>query len=30
MQTIAFEMDKQRDPAVLHWEFYLVTYDGAR
>ena len=22
-------MDKQRDPAVQHWELYLVTYDGA-
>ena len=22
-------MDKQRDPAVQHWELYLATYDGA-
>ena len=29
MQTIAFGMDEQWDPAVLHWELYLVTYDGA-
>ena len=29
MQTIAFGMDKQWDAAVLHWELYVVTYDGA-
>ena len=29
-QTLAFGMDKQRDPAVWHWELYLATYDGAR
>ena len=26
MQTIAFGMDKQWDPAVQHWEPCLVTY----
>ena len=25
MQTIVFEMDKQWDPAVSHWELYLAT-----
>ena len=30
MQTTAFGMDKQGDPAVERWELYLVTYDGAR
>ena len=29
MQTSAFGMDKQCDPAVWHWELYLVTYGGA-
>ena len=29
MQTIAFGMDKWWDPAVLHWELYLVTCDRA-
>ena len=29
MQTIAFGMDKQWDPAVYHWKLYLVTYDRA-
>ena len=28
MQNIAFGMDWQWDPAVQHWEFCLVTYDG--
>ena len=28
MQTIAFGMDKQWDPAVWHRELYLVTCDG--
>ena len=28
-QTFAFRMNKQCDPAVQHWELYLVTYDGA-
>ena len=30
MQTIAFGMGKQWDPAVQHWELRLVTCDGAR
>ena len=29
MQTFAIAMDKQRDPAVQHWELELVAYDGA-
>ena len=29
MQTIAFGMDKQWDPAVWHRELCLVTCDGA-
>jgi len=29
MQPIAFGTDKQWDPAVEHWELYLITYDGA-
>ena len=29
MQTIAFGMDKQWDPAVEHWELYLITCDEA-
>ena len=28
MQTIAFGVDKQWDPAVLHRELYLITCDG--
>ena len=28
MQTIAFVVDKQWDPAVCYWELYLVTCDG--
>ena len=28
MQTIASGVDKQWDPAVQHWELYLVTCDG--
>ena len=28
MQNVAFGMDQQWDPAVQHWEFYLVNYDG--
>ena len=27
--TIAFGMNKQWDPAVEHWELYLVIYDGS-
>ena len=29
MQTIAFGVDKQWDPAVQHWELGLVTCDRA-
>ena len=29
MQTIAFGMYKQWDPAVEHWELYLVSCNGA-
>ena len=29
MQTTAFGVDKQWDPAVEHRELYLVTCDGA-
>ena len=29
MQTIAFGVEKQWDPAVQHCKLYLVTYDGA-
>ena len=29
MQTFAFGVDQQWDPAVQHRELYLVTYDGA-
>ena len=29
MQTIAFGVDKQWDPAVQHWQLYVVTCDGA-
>ena len=29
MQTIAFGMDKQWDPAIQYWEIYLVAYGGA-
>ena len=29
MQTIALGMDKQWDPAVKHWELYLITDDGS-
>ena len=28
IETIAFGIDKQWDPAVYHLELYLVTYDG--
>ena len=29
MQTIAFGMNKQWDPALQHWGLDLVTYEGA-
>ena len=29
MPTTAFGMDKKWDPAVEHWELYVVTCDGA-
>ena len=29
MQTLVFGMNKQWDPAVEHWELYLVIYDGS-
>ena len=29
MQTIAFGVDKQWNPALQHWELFLVTCDGA-
>ena len=28
MQNVAFGMDQQWDPAVYHWELFLITYDG--
>ena len=29
MQTSAFGIDKQWDPAIQHWKLCLVTCDGA-
>ena len=29
MQTTAFGMDKQWEPAVYYWELYLASYDEA-
>ena len=29
MQTLAFGMNREWDPAVQCWELCLVTYDGA-